>query len=450
MRERKRLAWKMKSLTVYRSLSEDKVLQLYAEILDMLDKEDTDSGALLSSYAEFVSLLLETAELSSTPLIGDLWQNYLLERILQEENVFTLKAEKTGLEEMGSSLLEIVKQDLNSLRECFDLNIDRLQTVIGQRVYKETGEQLLPTLDWQAFKPLERGVYPSFYYEETLRQKKKLYQHNQWTECLEDLANYYRKVGSGDLGAHWAFYWNKGLCGIEKPDPIKLENLIGYEIQRQKVAKNTEQFLMGAGANNLLLYGDRGTGKSSTIKALIHRYGQEGLRILEIHKHQMQDFPIILRQLRERPQRFIIFIDDLSFEEQETEYKYLKAILEGGLEAQPENVLVYATSNRRHLIKESFKDRDDGAQDLHIQDTTQEKLSLSDRFGMTITFLAPTTQDYLIIVDGLVDQKKLTVDKAKVHTLALQWQLWHNGPSGRTAKQFVEDLAGKLKSKKEA
>lgn len=233
------------------------------------------------------------------------------------------------------------------------------------------------------------------------------------------------------------------LAGIPNPDPIRLENLIGYEEQRTEVVRNTQQFVKGYPANNMLLYGDRGTGKSSTIKALIHKFGVNGLRLIQVSKDSLADLPDILEVIRERPYRFIIFIDDLSFEEYETEYKYLKAVLEGNLEAKPDNVVIYATSNRRHLVKEFLSDVEKTGE-IRAQDTVQEKLSLSDRFGITVIFPTPDQETYLKIVEGLAEQKKLNIEKDKLRKLALQWEIWHNERSGRTAKQFIDDLQGKL------
>jgi predicted AAA+ superfamily ATPase len=249
------------------------------------------------------------------------------------------------------------------------------------------------------------------------------------------------------FGTYWAFRWvpEGFLRGISHPDPIKLDDLISYEREREKVVDNTRRFVGGYPANNVLLYGDRGTGKSSTVKGLLHEFGDKGLRLVEVSREGFKDFPEIMALLCTRPQRFIIFVDDLSFEEYETEYKSLKGLLEGGLQAQPENVLIYATSNRKHLIKETFEDRTmtRAAGDLHPGDAQEEKISLADRFGLVVTFLRPDQKTYLEIVRGLAQKEGISLEAEELETLALRWEMLNNGRSGRTARQFIQDLIGR-------
>jgi predicted AAA+ superfamily ATPase len=267
-----------------------------------------------------------------------------------------------------------------------------------------------------------------------------------WSELAPDLAAHYRRHGVGRFAAHWAFRWTRGgLSPIDRPDPITFDDLIGYADQRQTVRRNTEHFLRGLPANNLLLYGERGTGKSSTVKALLHAYGDRGLRLVEVPKSSLGDYVEIVGELAGRAERFILFVDDLSFDENETGYTELKAVLEGGIASRPSNVLLYATSNRRHLILERFSDRAAPDDEVHAQDTLQEKLSLADRFGVTVVFLAPDQQQYLDIVQGLVRRRGLAVDDGTLRRQALQWAAWNNGRSGRTARQFVDDLTAELK-----
>jgi hypothetical protein len=237
------------------------------------------------------------------------------------------------------------------------------------------------------------------------------------------------------------------LRGVRHPDPICLDELIGDKRQRDLIRRNTEQFLARLPANNVLLYGDRGTGKSSTVKALLNAYAERGLRLLEVGRSKLADFPTIVELLGEQPEHFILFVDDLSFDEQETGYKDLKAVLEGGLEVRPANVLVYATSNRRHLVMERQSDRaQPGDDELHGFDTVQEKLSLADRFGITLTFVTPDQEHYLEIVRGLAQRRGLAMPDEQLRARALQWATRHNGRSGRSARQFVDDLTGELAS----
>jgi predicted AAA+ superfamily ATPase len=294
-----------------------------------------------------------------------------------------------------------------------------------------------------------------------------------WGELVDDLVAHNATNGSGLFARHRAFRWEGALIPVPRPDAIRADQLVGYEAERALLHRNTAHFLAGYPANNVLLYGDRGTVKSSSIKALLNERpiqdggsdeggtgggdrgidGGEGggridwaaLRLIEVPKSRLADFPALVALLRDRPQRFILFVDDLSYEEGETQYKDLKAILEGGLEARPENVVVYATSNRRHLIREQFADRTRADSDeIHARDTVQEKLSFSDRFGITITFPSPDQASYLAIVEGLARQRALPIAPAALRARAIEWAAWHNGRSGRTAKQFVDYLAGEL------
>lgn len=223
---------------------------------------------------------------------------------------------------------------------------------------------------------------------------------------------------------------------------MKLSDLVGYETQKKKLTDNTEAFVNGKKANNCLLYGDAGTGKSSCIKAIANEYYGSGLRIIEVYKHQFQDLNDVIAQIKNRNYKFIIYMDDLSFEEFEIEYKYLKAVIEGGLEKKPENVLIYATSNRRHLIRETFKDKQDRDEELHVNDTVQEKLSLVSRFGVSIYFGSPDKKQFQQIVQTLADRYGVRMSEDELLLKANQWELSHGGLSGRTAQQFIDYLLG--------
>ncbi|MEE1051310.1 MAG: ATP-binding protein, partial [Lachnospiraceae bacterium] len=222
---------------------------------------------------------------------------------------------------------------------------------------------------------------------------------------------------------------------------VHLDDLIGYEAAKRKLIENTEAFVSGRPANNCLLYGDAGTGKSSSIKAIANQYYDRGLRIIEIYRHQFRNLNEVISQVKGRNYRFIIYMDDLSFEEFETEYKYLKAVIEGGLEKKPENVLIYATSNRRHLVRESFKDRENSF-DKHGGDTVQEKLSLAARFGLSIYFGKPEFDEYQEIVAALAERSGIQMEREALRSEATRWQMRHGGLSGRTAQQFIDHLLG--------
>ena len=262
----------------------------------------------------------------------------------------------------------------------------------------------------------------------------------------EEIFESYRKKGCGQFALGRAFHWEKGqLTQVKHSDPIDQRDMIGYEFQRNAVVENTRVMLSGKPTNNVLLYGDSGTGKSTTIKAIINEYYDQGLRMIEIYKHQFQDLSQVISQIKNRNYRFIIYMDDLSFEEFETEYKYLKAVIEGGLEIKPDNVLIYATSNRRHLIRETWTDRTDleNNNGMHKSDTMQEKLSLVNRFGVTINYSKPSQKEYFQIVVGLAEKNGIHMTEEELCAEANKWELSHGGISGRTAQQFINYLAGK-------
>jgi hypothetical protein len=268
-----------------------------------------------------------------------------------------------------------------------------------------------------------------------------------WTERLEALSGYYRQHGVGLFARYRAFRWQQGrLVGIAHPDPVRLRELVGYEHPQAELIKNTEFLLAGYPALHVLLYGSRGSGKSSRVKALLNEYCDRGLRLIEVAKSDLHDLSAIVEQLRDLPQKFIIFVDDLSFEEDNDAFKALKVVLEGGVTARSQNIVVYATSNRRHLVREFFDERPRPSQadEIHAWDTLQEKLSFGDRFGLTLTFEPADQETYLQIVFHLAQQADLAIDSEGLRQRALQWATRHNGRSGRTARQFVDFLQGEL------
>jgi predicted AAA+ superfamily ATPase len=267
-------------------------------------------------------------------------------------------------------------------------------------------------------------------------------------EFLTILTKFYENFGVGKFGLHKAFrveHTEEGvqIVPINKIAHVHLNDLVGYDIAKQKLIENTEAFVEGRRANNCLLFGDAGTGKSSSIKAILNQYYDKGLRMIEIYKHQFQDLNDVISQIKNRNYKFIIYMDDLSFEEFEIEYKYLKAVIEGGLEKKPNNVLIYATSNRRHLVRETFKDKQDRDEELHTNDTVQEKLSLVARFGVTIYFGRPNKKEFQKIVKVLAERSDIQMSEDELYLEANKWELSHGGLSGRTAQQFIDYLLGK-------
>ena len=273
-------------------------------------------------------------------------------------------------------------------------------------------------------------------------------------ECEDDetfkatVTQFYKEFGVGKFGLHKAFrveHTEEGaeIVPITKIAHVHLDDLVGYEIPKKKLIENTEAFVNGRKANNCLLFGDAGTGKSSSIKAILNQYYDQGLRMIEVYKHQFQDLNDIISQIKNRNYKFIIYMDDLSFEEFEIEYKYLKAVIEGGLEKKPENVLIYATSNRRHLVRETFKDKADRDEELHTNDTVQEKLSLVARFGVTIYFGRPEKKEFQVIVKELAKKNGIDMPEDALLLEANKWEISHGGRSGRCAQQFIDYLLGK-------
>ena len=268
-------------------------------------------------------------------------------------------------------------------------------------------------------------------------------------EFMKDMVQFYKDFGVGKLGLHKAFRVghdendNVEIQPITRIAHVKLEDLVGYEIPKQKLIENTEAFISGKEANNVLLFGDAGTGKSSSVKAILNEYYGQGLRMIEVYKHQFKALSEVLEQIKDRNYKFIIYMDDLSFEEYELEYKYLKAILEGGLGKRPKNVLIYATSNRRHLIREKFSDKRELDDDLHNNDTVQEKLSLAARFGVTIYYGSPDKFQFQGIVKALAEKYHLDMPEEELLLEANKWEISHGGLSGRTASQFITHLLGR-------
>ena len=440
-----------RSLAVLRGVLTDDIGATFLELLEALAVE-AEPARVSAVYGRLFALLAEEAELYPEELVGDAWQNHLLDRLLSDDNAFSRKAQRADFSQMGPSLQAQARRDLATLRALFELDGERLAQAASHAagVAPGTGstEPHEIWVGWNQFAALGRGS--PLHGDHGRQLKAELADSRDWPAFAPRLAAYYARFGAGLFGRFRAFRWvHEGeggrLEGIAEPDPIGLDQLIGYERERELVLQNTEQLLAGFPANSVLLYGDRGTGKSSTVKALLNAHAERGLRLVEVAKVDLADFPKIIALLRDRPERFILFVDDLSFDEHEGDYRGLKAVLEGSLEARPANVVLYATSNRRHLVQERWSDRESPlAAEVHGQDTLQEKLSLSDRFGIRAVFPAPDQARYLAIVEALVSQYGLDFPADELRRRALQWAEWHNGRSGRTARQFVDHLRGEL------
>lgn len=433
-------------LLLFQGVLGDEVGSAFLELLSRLKGgQASEQGALGHAYGRLFSLLADEGEFYSEPLVGDAWQNHLLDRILGDENAFSRKSQRTAVSEMGTALLEAVRQDLRHLQVLFYLN----GTILAEHAGRMLDSAANRLVTWDTLSPLSPAVNS----EESphLRLKRTMARATDWGLLVDKLADYYLASGTGLFGRFKAFRWictdGKGrLEGVASLDPTFLRDLVGYESERRTIVRNTEQFLRGYPANNVLLYGDRGTGKSSTVKALLNDYASQGLRLIEVPKQRLNDFPQILGLIRDRRERFILFVDDLSFDEHETGYKDLKAVLEGSLEARPANVLVYATSNRRHLVQERLGDRPAyiADEEPHARDTVEEKLSFSDRFGITAIFSTPDQERFLTIVSAIAQQRRLPISEEELRPRAIRWAAWQNGRSCRSARQFVDYLTGEL------
>ncbi|SJZ78053.1 ATP-binding protein [Selenihalanaerobacter shriftii] len=413
----------LNQLVIYRKVLQDKLIQKFVALISKLNDPQGNITEIQNNYYEICYDLINTAERMNFK--GDLWQNHLLHLVATDLNPFTLTSEKLG-NKLGKSLREAATHDLIILKEILNLNLIKLAKLLEI-------EPINFIIDYESSSIKEANP-------QNIKKLKKIFsQTGNEKELVQVLAKYHYSSGAGALNNHVAFSWDNqtGLVGIKDHDPIRFEDLIGYEKQKEELIKNTERFIKGKRANNILLYGDSGTGKSSSVKALLNKYAPQKLRLVEITKEQMDQLPKILDILRHRGMYFILFMDDLSFEDFETDYKYLKAVIEGGIEVKPKNVLFYATSNRRHLIKEKWIDRDQESGEIHLNDAIQEKLSLVERFGITIRYESPNQKDYLRIVKELAQKHQINLSDSELENKAKQWAMRHNGRSGRTVQQFI-------------
>lgn len=376
---------------------------------------------------------------------GNLWHNYLTYLIVNHENAYSIACELRG--EVDGSITTVALHDFEIFKEFFDFDFALLARVLQLDILN-------------TFLTYERIEGSNRIFNKRIRDKicdlsVKLRETKSVEEFCAAVSEFYKEFGTGKFGLHKAFrveskdfHLDGGemkakIVPIDNIAHVKLNDLIGYEIAKTKLIANTEAFVNGKEANNCLLYGDAGTGKSSSIKAVVNQYYAKGLRMIELYKHQFQSLNSVIAQIKNRNYKFIIYMDDLSFEDFETDYKYLKAVIEGGLEKKPDNVLIYATSNRRHLVREKFSDKEERKDDLHTSDTVQEKLSLVARFGVTIYFGAPSPEEFREIVTVLAKRRNIQMKEQELLAEANKWELSHGGLSGRTAEQFINYLLGR-------
>ena len=425
-------------LILYRDFEGSRLLRDMVWLMENYEDEFYEQEDVAGLLYDCMNRLLEMA--GKYGFYGNLWHCYLTDILVNDENSYSCAAEMRGYAD--GTLNRAALHDLRIFKELYDFDLLKMAEALGAD-------------DFDIVLSYEAGERKSHVYNTRICSRicalaQKLSGSRTAEEMKDTLTQFYGEYGVGKFGLHKAFRVARadGLVRIEpvsKTAHVCLSDLVGYELAKKKLTENTEAFVNGKKANNCLLYGDAGTGKSTCIKALANEYYSKGLRIIEVYKHQFQDLNEVVAQIKNRNYKFIIYMDDLSFEEFEIEYKYLKAVIEGGLEKKPDNVLIYATSNRRHLIRENFKDREERDEDLHINDTVQEKLSLSARFGVTIYFGAPDMKQFQEIVRRLAEKEGIEIPEQELLTKANQWELSHGGLSGRTAQQFIDHIAAQYR-----
>lgn len=431
-------------LMMYGSLREHTILYEIGEIFRRFDTRP-DSQTPGSSDAELIRdiytqirKLLEVA--TDYGFDKNLWHNYLTFLLITNENPFSLTCEKVGANEGSVNIF--AKNDFQVFYNLFHYDFKPLEDALGIDCFRTIS-------NYRAIGKKEM-MYNKNVSEKVQALSERLEEGKNAEDFFLAVTDFYKAYGVGMFGLNKAFRIRDKESGsvefmaINNMEQVVLCDLVGYEIQKKKLRENTEAFVEGKKANNVLLFGDSGTGKSTSIKAIVNEYYDKGLRMIEIYKHQFKDLSNVIAQIKNRNYRFIIYMDDLSFEEFEIEYKFLKAVIEGGVETKPENILIYATSNRRHLIKENWSDRDDvhNENGMHQSDTMEEKLSLVHRFGVTINYSKPSQKEYFSIVVELAKKQGIRMSEQELCAEANKWELSHGGISGRTAQQFINYLAG--------
>ncbi len=427
-------------LLIYGDMPKDSILMELSDIYKKFREGSQSSDELRTRVYTQIKHLLQVA--TDYGFDRNLWHNYLTFLLITSENPFSITCEKVGAND--GSVNYFAENDFRAFQQLFRFDFSELEEKLGvdcfTRIsnYKAIGKKEL--------------MYNKNVSEKVQALSGRLEQAKDEKEFFDCVTGFYRDYGVGMFGLNKAFRIASSsedrveFCAINNMDTVMLDDLVGYEIQKKKLVDNTKAFVEGRKANNVLLFGDSGTGKSTSIKAIVNEFYPDGLRMIEIYKHQFRDLSNVIAQIKNRNYRFIIYMDDLSFEDFEVEYKFLKAVIEGGVETRPDNILIYATSNRRHLIKENWSDRDDmeTGNGMHRSDTMEEKLSLVNRFGVTISYSKPSQKEYFHIVTELAKRNGITMDEAELCAEANKWELSHGGISGRTAQQFINYVMGTM------
>ena len=425
-------------LLMYGDMPKDSILMQLSDIFKQMDQDTQSRDELVTRIFTQVKHLLQVA--TDYGFDKNLWHNYLTYLLITDENPFSLTCEKVGAND--GSVNFFAKGDFKAFKALFDFDFSEIEERLGIDCFTRLSQ-------YKAIGKKEL-MYNKNVSEKVQALSERLEKTANEDEFFDVVTDFYKAYGVGMFGLNKAFRIasrtenHVEFCPINNMDTVMLDDLVGYEIQKKKLVDNTEAFVQGRKANNVLLFGDSGTGKSTSIKAIVNAYYDQGLRMIEIYKHQFRDLSNVIAQIKNRNYRFIIYMDDLSFEEHEIEYKFLKAVIEGGVETKPENILIYATSNRRHLIKETWNDRNDveNSNGMHRSDTMEEKLSLVNRFGVTINYSKPSQKEYFEIVFELARKAGIKMGEDELKLEANKWELSHGGISGRTAQQFINHLMG--------
>lgn len=425
-------------LIMYGDMDRACILYQFGEIFRRFDEKSSSKPELIKDiYTQLKRLLIVATDYGFN---HNLWHNYLTFFMVTNENPFSLTCEKVGAND--GSVNHFAKNDFRVFKNLFDFDFSAIEEELGIDCFSQLS-------DYRAIGKKEL-MYNKNVSEKIIALSAQLEQAADENAFFDCVTAFYRNFGVGMFGLNKAFRIREQAQGtieflpINNMDKVMLDDLVGYELQKKKLVDNTRAFVEGRKANNVLLFGDSGTGKSTSIKAIVNAFYPQGLRMIEIYKHQFKDLSNVIAQIKNRNYKFVIYMDDLSFEEFEVEYKFLKAVIEGGVETKPENILIYATSNRRHLIKETWNDRSDIEVDngMHRSDTMEEKLSLVNRFGVTINYAKPSQKEYFHIVLELAHRQGIVMSDEELKAEANKWELSHGGISGRTAQQFVNYLDG--------
>ena len=428
-----------KELMLYKHMEDGQILTDMTFLMENYDNDYYNTEDMKGLLFEQMNDILELS--ASHGFEGNLWHTYLTYLLASHENAYSTSCEITGA--IDGSLNQVALHDFEIFKELFDYDFRKMEEAFGVDCISMIKEYAGDSSHGNVFNKRIR--------DRICEMSKTLAVAKDTEEFMADMVQFYKDFGVGKLGLHKAFRIDHDENGravivpVTRIAHVRLDDLVGYEIPKQKLIENTEAFVRGRKANNCLLFGDAGTGKSSSIKGILNQYYDEGLRIIEVYKHQFVDLNQVIAQIKDRNYKFIIYMDDLSFEEFEIEYKYLKAVIEGGLERKPENILIYATSNRRHLVRERAGDKlEVGADDdIHSSDTVQEKLSLVYRFGVRIYFGAPDRKEFHMIVKTLAKRNGISMPEDQLLLEAGKWEISHGGLTGRTAQQFIDHLLGK-------